>query len=707
VGLDPYSLVSEQVLFSYLTGLTAIQPFRGWRTAAGSGESEALDYVEGQLAAMRGLAGFGLELERRDFHIFSGIELRDSRVQLVIDGVQTEVPGFAVSGPRDDLESALRFDSDGQVNDLEPDPVVVSGPVTVVLWNDDLFALPDLTGRVVLLDYALVDRVINDREVAEAHAEEIVDRNPAAIVPICRYSNVNGESHGTFAADLPIWSSLDGPLPPILNIRIEDLAELGIGDWSDLGIVDSVQVTWDADVTSPGLSGNLMALIPGADRSQAVIIGAHIDSPNSPGAADDGSGSVALLQVAWALDAARYRPPVDLALVWFGSEERGLYGSSVFAASHSELLDRTLAMLQVDCLSVPVDGYDARLIFSTWTYEAFGDDRPTCPDYLSAEAARHGISSSAYSSYSGGSDHFNFTGWDVPNAHLGNSDPFDPTQVHYANHWHDPYDTVELVRSEADNFVRIATIALATGLQTGHDRPLLRVTPAPNRRAVFVGSHTEGAHMTPAQLIWFGMTLAWHGFDVDMVPYGHAVTAADLTGADLVVVLPVHDYPFAGSGIDQYDEAWTTAEVDAIEEYTRNGGLLVLTNSAHRLKSFNTMLEINEDASDMNRLANRFAIDFDGDATIPWTAAGVTSTHPLVNGLAQLAMIRGNGVPFTTTGQVLAAAGTQAVVTLQPAGAGEVLTVADLGILSDNGSDYMLDNLGFFYNLANYARARR
>ncbi|UCF51652.1 MAG: M28 family peptidase, partial [Bradyrhizobium sp.] len=69
-----------------------------------------------------------------------------------------------------------------------------------------------------------------------------------------------------------------------------------------------------------------------------------IDSPNNPGGLDDGSGSVTLLQVARAIDAARFQPPVDLYLVWFGSHERGVYGSSHFAATHQDLLDRAIAM---------------------------------------------------------------------------------------------------------------------------------------------------------------------------------------------------------------------------------------------------------------------------------------------------------------------------------------------------------------------------
>ena len=49
--------------------------------------------------------------------------------------------------------------------------------------------------------------------------------------------------------------------------------------------------------------------------------------------------------------------------------------------------------------------------------------------------------------------------------------------------------------------------------------------------------------MTTSSFADFGMALAWEGFDVDTVPYGQAVTAADLEDADLVIALPVHDYP--------------------------------------------------------------------------------------------------------------------------------------------------------------------
>ncbi len=85
---------------------------------------------------------------------------------------------------------------------------------------------------------------------------------------------------------------------PTLYVRLEDLASAGISTWEDLAKIESARLIWDADVLSPGTSGNLVARIPGVDSSHAVILGAHIDSPNSPGAMDNGISAVALLEVA-------------------------------------------------------------------------------------------------------------------------------------------------------------------------------------------------------------------------------------------------------------------------------------------------------------------------------------------------------------------------------------------------------------------------
>jgi hypothetical protein len=240
------------------------------------------------------------------------------------------------------------------------------------------------------------------------------------------------------------------------------------------------------------------------------------------------------------------------------------------------------------------------------------------------------------------SDNSSFAAYGVPNVNLIFMNPYQAYDVHYANHLHDPYDSSGLARLESDAFVDMATIMLSAALATGADNPDLRATPPPDRRALFVGSHTEGIHMSPAGLVGLGMALVWEGLDVDMVPYGQAVTPDDLAGTDLVVALPVHDYPSPDYEPTPYDEAWTPAELDALESYVAAGGLLVLTNSDRRLKYLNLAYDGNEDWPDVNARAERFGVPYLA-GLFATTTATVTGSHPLVEDLSSLWMIDGNG----------------------------------------------------------------
>ena len=89
----------------------------------------------------------------------------------------------------------------------------------------------------------------------------------------------------------------------------------------------------------PGRSGgslwNLEAVLPGSDASAPIVmVTAHYDTvPGTPGADDDGSGCVVLLEVARRLA----REPVDaeVRLLWFDGEERGLLGALRYVQSLS------------------------------------------------------------------------------------------------------------------------------------------------------------------------------------------------------------------------------------------------------------------------------------------------------------------------------------------------------------------------------------
>ena len=703
---DPFALISQQSLFTFMEHLTAIQPYSGWRNSASEGEAEALDYVAETLGELKYLSGLGLELERQSFRVFLGAELWESRLHLTVGGQEVEVPADGLRGPRDDIAQALRFDSDGTLNDSERNPAVVEGPVALIRSADQIRALSqaDLKGKIAFLDYAVIDRVVvgDIRQTVEI-AWDLLAKGPSGLVLVTQFSNQQGESHGAFVGDLSAlnWVETEPPIPT-LYVRLEDLATAGVTSWDDLAQIEAARLTLDADVFSPATSENLVTRVPGTDSSKAVILGAHIDSPNSPGAMDDGSGSVVLLEVARVLDAARAQPPVDLYLVWFGSEEIILYGSAHFVATHQELLDRTLAMLQIDCLSRPLDGISANLDLVTWSYGRLGDNRLTWPDYLAQAAARRGVKTFQRDVPEVYSDNSAFSGFDVPNADLVYEWQAMETTggFHYAGHVHDPYDTVELAREVGDVLEQMAQVALVAALETGRDSPTLRVAPTPDQRALFVNSHTESVQMAPAAFTDLGMALAWEGFDVDMVPYGQAMTPADLENVALVIVSPVLDYPSPDGDPALYDEAWSQEEIDALDTYVAEGGLLVLTNSAHRLKYW--VQDPNEDWSDVNALATRFGVSYQ-DGTVSSTMAQTTGDHPLMAGISTLQLFEENGVSFTLSeGQVLAQAGGEPVVALVDYGSagGQVLVLADMGILASG------DNLTFWQNLAGYARSR-
>lgn len=710
---DPFALISQEHMLAFLQDLTDIQPHSGWRNSATEGEAQGLDYVQKTLGEFKYLSGLGLELERQTFHVFLAVESWENRLELDLGGRDLQVPADNIRGHRDDIAVAIRFDSDGTLNDAERNPVKAEGAPALIRSKDDIDRLEprELESKIAFVDFELVSDMLMDKTQVGQRLDTLLAARPAGVVLVTEFSNDQEKSHGVFVADGSAFNEVKDPYtPPILYTRLEDLNAAGINGWDSLSSVEAASLTWDADVFSPGTSGNLAARIPGQDSSRAIILGAHIDSPNNPGAMDDGSGSVTLLEVARVLDAARVQPAVDVYLVWFGSEELGLYGSYHFAATHQELLDRTLAMLQVDMLSYPLDGIQATINLVGFPYTWLGDERITWPDYLSRSARRLNIQTTPIGYLGLESDNSAFVGFGVPNANMVYQNKPDMERlgsIHYACHIHDPYDTVELARKVSGVLAQMARLGLLAVLETGQDAPHLRVSPLPERRAVFVASHTEAHHMAPTAFVAIGMTLEMNGFDVDMIPYGQAVTSADLDDADLVVALPVVDYPSAYGDPDLYDEAWSQEEIEALETYVAQGGLLVLTNSARRLKYGNMVLDPNEDWSDANALAERFGVSYQSGA-LPDGALWLERVSPLMKSVQQLDLAPGNGVPFTIQTEnwkiILAKLDQEPVVALVNYADGQILVLADVGIL---GAEWERPaNLAFWKNLAWHARTR-
>jgi hypothetical protein len=110
-------------------------------------------------------------------------------------------------------------------------------------------------------------------------------------------------------------------------------------------------------------SQNVVAIVEGSDptlKADYVAFGAHYDHSGVRevgdgdrilnGADDDGSGTVALLAMAEALQKAPSKPKRSAIFVWHMGEEKGLWGSAYFTAFPTVPLERIVAQLNIDMI---------------------------------------------------------------------------------------------------------------------------------------------------------------------------------------------------------------------------------------------------------------------------------------------------------------------------------------------------------------------
>jgi Zn-dependent M28 family amino/carboxypeptidase len=95
---------------------------------------------------------------------------------------------------------------------------------------------------------------------------------------------------------------------------------------------------------------NTVAEIRGSEKpDEVVILGAHLDSWDlGTGATDNGTGSVAVLEAARALQKLGLKPKRTIRFVLFSGEEQGLNGSKAYVEAHKDELPRISGVLVHD-----------------------------------------------------------------------------------------------------------------------------------------------------------------------------------------------------------------------------------------------------------------------------------------------------------------------------------------------------------------------
>src|SRR6266852_1480825 len=95
---------------------------------------------------------------------------------------------------------------------------------------------------------------------------------------------------------------------------------------------------------------NTVAEIPGSEkRDEVVIIGGHLDSWDlGTGATDNGTGAMAVLEAARALQQLGVKPKRTIRFVLFTGEEQGLVGSRAYVKAHEKELEKISGVLVHD-----------------------------------------------------------------------------------------------------------------------------------------------------------------------------------------------------------------------------------------------------------------------------------------------------------------------------------------------------------------------
>ncbi|HNW89673.1 MAG TPA: M20/M25/M40 family metallo-hydrolase [Bacteroidales bacterium] len=122
---------------------------------------------------------------------------------------------------------------------------------------------------------------------------------------------------------------------------------------------DSLYIEVNTAYEKERMSKNIIAILPGSDlslKSEYVVIGAHLDHVGKQGdiyfsgANDNASGSSAVMEIAGAFMKSEVKPKRSIVFVLFTSEEQGLFGSKYFTEHPPVPIDKTVAMLNLDCV---------------------------------------------------------------------------------------------------------------------------------------------------------------------------------------------------------------------------------------------------------------------------------------------------------------------------------------------------------------------
>ena len=290
--------ISSENMYNTIKYLSAVP-----REAGTEGEVRGVEYIESQFKSL------GLETRRIPFPIY---DYKTHKQQAIADGVDLNGRAFSGSG---------------------------SGNVTAELVNVGKAlagTVPDdVNGKIALVergDITFVEKVQN-----------VVAKGAVGVL---MYNTGSGNNFG----------QANGEVPAVAITRdqgLELVEKLKNGPINATLDVDIERIEKTSYVVEAKLKPK-----KNKDTGQIVTIGSHHDSvPNGPGANDDASGVSAVLELARIF----VNTPIDteVRFLTFGSEERGMVGSSFYVSQLPESdIKRMVAHFQMDMIGGAEAGED-------------------------------------------------------------------------------------------------------------------------------------------------------------------------------------------------------------------------------------------------------------------------------------------------------------------------------------------------------------
>ena len=255
-------------------------------------------------------------------------------------------------------------------NEFIPELWSVSGEISapLELFDESRPAASSMKGKIAV---ELEDRIASDDPEFPANAIEARKLEDEGAVGVIVVQSLSDHNRGRIASlaenfrdDLPVrltpMATVDVPNYPQIPVLIVS-ADSGRQLVTELKRPQSrVSATITVDVErNIHHTQNVVALIEGSNpalKSEAIIVGAHYDHDGEAygqiwyGADDNGSGTVALLELAEAFGPGSPRPARSILLCAWAGEEKGEFGSRYYTGHPVFPLNKTVAMFQMDMI---------------------------------------------------------------------------------------------------------------------------------------------------------------------------------------------------------------------------------------------------------------------------------------------------------------------------------------------------------------------